>query len=174
MATETHPIIKDLMTHVLQVLYMLFLGIVIAAFVGLGVDTFYTSPKAPEYPQILQDQQYKSVPTDQTAEEKAAQKTYDESQKKYSEEMKVHSRNVSIVVMIFAVVALALSLTVLVKWEIIANGFLLGGVFTMAYSIILGMTTEDVKFRFLVISLAALVTLGLGYVKFIHKLEKAQ
>ncbi len=173
MSETSHPIMRDLMTHVLQVLYMLFLGIVIAALFGLGVDNFYPAPKAPEYPTILQNQQYKTVPTTaQTEAELAAQKQYDSAQKQYTEDMKPYTRNVSIIVMVLAVLALAVSLTVLSRWEILANGFLLGGVFSMAYSIIQGMISEDTKFRFLVICLAALVTLVLGYVKFVRPGEK--
>ncbi len=174
MATNTHPIMRDLMSHVLQVLYMLFLGIVIAALFGLGVDNFYPAPKAPEYPTLLQEQQYKTVPTTtQTDAELAAQKKFDADQKQYTEKLKPYTRNVSIVIMILAVLALVVSLTVLSHWEILANGFLLGGVFSMAYSIIQGMISEDTKFRFLVICVAALVTLVLGYIKFIRPNEKS-
>jgi hypothetical protein len=174
MTTSTHPIIKDLMTHVLQVLYMLFLGIVIAAFFGLGVDTFYPSPKTPEFPQVLQDQQYKATAENQmTNEERAAQKKYDADMTKYQKDLKPYDRNASIIIVVLAVIALVLSLTVVAHWAIISNGVLLGGVFTLAYGIILGMQTDDTKFRFLVISIAALVTLALGYVKFIRKMDNA-
>jgi uncharacterized membrane protein YgaE (UPF0421/DUF939 family) len=66
-----------------------------------------------------------------------------------------------------AVVALAISLTVLIRWEVIANGVLLGGVFTLGYSIIRGMESEDPKFRFFLVTIGVIIALVLGYVKFI-------
>lgn len=172
MATK-ESYLRDLMGHALQVLYMVFLGIIIAVFCGLGIDTFYPGPKAPDYPAVLQNAQYKTAPaTVQTAEEIAAQKSFDAAQKQYQEDLKPHSRNASIIAILLAVVALTLSLTVLVKWEVIANGVLLGGIFTMGYSIILGMMSEDTRFRFFLVAAGVLIALILGYMKFIRPNEE--
>lgn len=160
--------LKDLMGHVLQVLYMLFLGIIIAVFCGLGIDTFYTAPKAPEFPAVLQQEEYETAPISTRYEQKA----YDAAQKKYMEDMKPYNRNASIIAIVLAVIALSLSLTVLLRWEVIANGVLLGGVFTLAYSIILGMQTDDTKFRFFLAAVGVLITLVLGYIKFIRPNEE--
>lgn len=159
--------LKDLMGHVMQIIYVIFLGVLIAVFCGLGINTFYTPPKAPEYPTILQSEQYKTVPTSQTAEELKAQKEFDAAQRKYQNDLKPYNRNASIMALVLAVIALALSLTVLIRWEVIANGVMLGGVFTLAYSIILGMQTEDTKFRFILVTAGVVVALVMGYVKFI-------
>lgn len=159
--------IKDLMGHVMQVIYVIFLGIIITAFCGLGIDTFYTPPKAPEFPSILLNEQYKTAPVTQNAEEIAAQKAYDAAQKKYQDELKPHSRNVSIIAMVLAVVALALSLTVLTRWEVIANGVMLGGVFTLGYSIIQGLISEDIRFRFIIVTVGVAAALVLGYIRFV-------
>jgi hypothetical protein len=167
------PYLKDLMGHVMQIIYVIFLGILIAVFFGLGIDTFYPAPKPPEYPELLMSQQYKTVPSEtQTEEEISAQKSYDEAQSKYTEDMKPHSRNVSIIALVLSVIALALSLTILMRWEVIANGVLLGGVFTLGYSIIQGMMTEDTRFRFVIVSVGVLVSLVLGYYKFIKPTQK--
>lgn len=170
MATENY--LKDLMGHVMQIIYMVFLGIIIALFFGLGIDTFYPGPTAPEYPVVLQSEQYKSVPSETQSEEQlAAQKQYDEAQLQYQKDMKPYSRNVALLAMGLAIVALILSLTVLIRWEVIANGVLLGGIFTMGYSVIMGMQAEDTKFRFLLVTVGVLVTIVLGYIKFI-KIKK--
>jgi len=168
--------LKGLMGHTLQILYMVALGIIIALFCGLGIDTFYPGPKAPEYSTILMNQQYKTVPVTgtvtQTPEELQAQKDYDAAQTKYMEALKPHSRNASIIAILLAIGALALSLTVLVKWEVIANGMLLGGIFIMGYSIILGMMSEDTRFRFFLVAAGVLIALVLGYLKFIKPNEE--
>jgi uncharacterized membrane protein len=155
------------MGHILQIIYMVFLGIIIAIFCGLGIDTFYPAPKAPEMPVVLQYQKTSPV-TGQTDAEIAAQKSFDEAQKQYNDSMKPYYRNVSLMAMVLAILALVLSLTVLSHWEVIANGVLLGGIFTLAYSIIMGMSTEDTKFRFFLVAFGVLVTLVLGYIKFIR------
>jgi len=161
--------LRDLMGHVMQIIYMIFLGIIIALFFGLGIDTFYPGPTAPEYPVVLQSEQYKTVPvTTQTAEELAAQKQYDAAQAQYQKDMKPYSRNVALIAMGLAILALVLSLTVLIRWEVIANGVLLGGIFTMGYSVIMGMQSEDTRFRFLLVTVGVLIALVLGYVKFIR------
>jgi len=168
MATK-ESYLKDLMGHALQVLYMIFLGIIIAVFCGLGIDTFYPGPVAPEYPTVLQNEQYKTAPaTTQTPEELAAQKEFDAAQKQYQNDLKPYSRNASMIAIVLAVLALSLSLIVLVKWEVIANGVLLGGIFTMAYSIILGMQSEDPKFRFFLVTAGVAITFALGYLKFVR------
>ena len=159
--------LKDIMGHVMQLVYMLFLGIIIAVFFGLGIDTFYPGPKMPEYPTILETQDYKTTPTTQTSEQNAAEVKYNKDLRQYDKEIKPYSRDVSIIAMVLAIAALVLSLTVLIRWEVIANGVLLGGVFTLGYSIIMGVQADDPKFRFAIISVGVVIAVVLGYVKFI-------
>ncbi len=80
----------------------------------------------------------------------------------------VYSRNVSIVTLVAAVLVLAASLTVIKNIALIADGTLLGGVLTLAYSIVRGFGTDDNRFRFVVLSASLLITLILGYVKFLQ------
>jgi hypothetical protein len=159
--------VKDLMGHVLQVLYTIFLGILVAVFCGLGIDTFYPGPKTPEYPSVLQQEQYKTAPVTQTSEELTAQKDFDSAMRQFEKDRKPYTRNASMIAVVLAVVALALSLTVLIHWEVIANGVLLGGVFTLGYSLILGMQSDDTKFRFFLVTAAVAIAFALGYMKFI-------
>lgn len=171
--TTKESYFKDLMGHALQVLYMVFLGIIIAVFCGLGIDTFYPTPTAPEYPAVLQAEQYKTTEVTQTAEELAAQQEYDAAYAQFQKDLEPYNRNASIIAIILSVLALALSLTILVKWEVIANGVLLGGIFTMGYSIILGMQAGDSKFRFFLVTAGVAITFALGYLKFIKPNNKA-
>jgi hypothetical protein len=166
MAKENY--LKDLMGHVMQIIYMVFLGILIAVFCGLGIDTFYPGPKMPDYPLSLQEKESKSATAPvYTAEELKVREDYDKSIRDYENARKPYARNVSMIAITLAVVALAISLTVLIRWEVIANGVLLGGVFTLGYSIIRGMESEDPKFRFFLVTIGVIIALVLGYVKFI-------
>jgi len=54
------------------------------------------------------------------------------------------------------------------KIKMIADGILLGGVFTTAYGIIRGFMSDSSQFRFLVVTMGLLIALILGYVKFIR------
>ncbi len=56
---------------------------------------------------------------------------------------------------------------------IISDGLLLGGVFTLGYSIILSFADDDDKFRFFVVIVGLVVTVVLGYLKFIRDQERA-
>jgi hypothetical protein len=69
------------------------------------------------------------------------------------------------------VIILAISLVFLSKIKMIADGILLGGVFTTIYAIIRGLISEDTKFRFLIVALGLIVALTLGYIKFIRAKE---
>lgn len=173
METKNKAVVKTVYDSVLKIIYTIFLGIFIALFFGLGVAAFYPSPKAPEYPAILQNEQYKSVPSQQTPEQLEAQKTFDAQQKEYQAKSQVYSRDVSIITLICAVIVLVVSLLFLNKILLLSDGLMLGGVFTLIYSTIRGMMTEDVRYRFVVVSIGLLITLVLGYIKFIKKEDKS-
>jgi hypothetical protein len=52
---------------------------------------------------------------------------------------------------------------------VISNGLLLGGVFTMLYGVGWIATTGTSITRFLVMTVALVITLGLGYVRFVRR-----
>lgn len=149
-------------------IYTVFLGILIALFFGLGVAAFYPEPKAPDYPISLE----KTTPENQTIEEKENIKKYETEQKSYQDKLKVYSRNVSILTLVLAVLALSLGLIFINKISLISDGLMLGSVFTLMYSIIRGFMTDDAKYRFVIVSVGLLITLVLGYIKFIRKSEE--
>lgn len=152
----------------IKFIYTLFLALLVSLFVGLGISSFYPGPKAPDYPNIYSEKQVNCQPT---AEEKALIQEFEQSQKIYTEEYQVYSRNVSIISLLAAIIILISSLTLLNKIKMIADGILLGGVFTTMYSIIRGLMSEDSQFRFVIVTVGLLIALGLGYIKFIRPKE---
>jgi hypothetical protein len=76
--------------------------------------------------------------------------------------------------LIAAIIILVLSLTLLAKIKMIADGILLGGVFVALYGVIRGLMTEDPQFRFLIITIGLIVALVLGYIKFIRPKKDLQ
>jgi hypothetical protein len=153
---------------VLKLVYTLFLALLVALFVGLGIDAFYPGPVSPNYPSELGVQKPDCADYEQL---KATQEEFDQSQKDFNEKSKAYNRNVSIVSLAAAIAILIASLTLLQKIKMIADGILLGGVFTTAYSIIRGLMSEDSRFRFLVVTAGLVIALVLGYVKFLRPKE---
>jgi hypothetical protein len=148
----------------LKVVYALFLGLILAAFVGVGIATFYQAPKYPEYPIELE----KLNPSNEfSPEEKVIDQKSRDDQKKYQADFSVYNRNTSIVVMAFALFFLALGLLLAHRIDVLADGFVLGGIFSLLYSIGRGFASEDLAYRFIVISVSLVLALALGYIKFI-------
>lgn len=155
----------------LKVLYTIFLALLIAFFYGLGVSAFYPSPKSPDYPVSLENA--KTEPVNFTEDQKKDERELESAMKKYEEEMKVYNRNASMMNLTLAVISLVISFLFIHKIFLISDSLLLGGIFTLAYSIILGLTTEDARYRFIVVTIGLVVTLVVGYFKYIKpRVEK--
>ncbi|MBI4708913.1 MAG: hypothetical protein HY764_01760 [Candidatus Portnoybacteria bacterium] len=151
----------------IKLIYTLFLALMVALFVGFGIDAFYESPKSPDYPLELQLME-KSANCELTQEAKAAQIRSNDEQKAFEEAFKIYNRNVSIITLIAAIIILICSLTLLTKIQMIADGILLGGVLTTAYSIIRGLMSANSQFRFIIVVVGLIIALTLGYIKFIR------
>lgn len=149
----------------IKLIYTLFLALLVVLFVGLGIDAFYPGPEMPNYP-IELEMAKPNCP--ETAEMKTIREDYTQAQKIYMEELKPYNRNVSIISLIAAIIILVLSLTLLAKINMIADGILLGGVFATAYSIIRGVMSENSQFRFIIVVIGLVIALTLGYIKFIR------
>lgn len=157
----------------IKLLYTLFLGLLIALFVGLGIDTFYPGPKAPDYP-IAMETDMTKFGCELSEEQKAQQVKYDQAMRDFQEKSKPYNRNVSIISIAAAIIILVASLTLLAKIKMIADGILLGGVFTTVYGIMRGLMSEDTRFRFLIVALGLVIALVLGYIKFIRPKEQKE
>ena len=156
----------------IKFVYKLFLGVLLATTIGMGIATFYTSPKAPAYPDDLATYS-SSEPTP------AQQKKYDRQMQKYNRDYerfedlnKDYQRNVSIIAIALSIVILIVSLVTLAKIDILADGMLLGGILTLLYAIIASFWTEDQKFIFVATLIGLIVALALGYIKFVKPEQK--
>lgn len=163
------------MMLMLKFVYTIFIGVLFATLVGVGIAAFYVSPKAPEYPATVR---FETPDKQQTEPERqkfeAQQAKYDQEYKKFQEQEQVYNRNVSVLALVIAVVALVISLTLFKTLYIIADGLLLGGVLTLLYSIIRGFAAEDNMFRFVVVAIGFVVAVTLGYIKFVPKPAKVK
>lgn len=149
----------------------MFLALLIALFVGLGIDSFYPGPKAPQYPAELDAVK---PGCEETIEQKTVREQFNRAQNKFQEESKPYNRNVSIISLAAAIIILISSLTLLSKIKMIADGILLGGVLTTMYAIIRGLMSDNSQFRFLIAAIGLIIALVLGYIKFIRSKDNLQ
>ena len=155
---------------ILKFIYTLFIGFLLATFIGVGIASFHPAPKRPEPPiSIKYEQPSCEALKDCVAlqELKTEQENFDKAQKKYENKAEKYNRDVSIISIIFALIFLIISLTLFKKILLIADGLLLGSVFTLNYSIIRGFNSGDNMYRFIIVSIGLIISLFLGYIKFI-------
>lgn len=154
---------------ILKIIYTVFIGILLATFVGVGIAAFYPGPTAPEAPvSVKYPRPNETLTSTESAQILQEQETYDKAFKVYQQEQKNYNRNVSIISLVAAFIILTVSLTLVREIQLITDGLLLGGVLSLGYSIIMGFNTGDDKFRFVVVTVGLVVSLLLGYLKFIR------
>ena len=149
----------------LKFVYSFFLGLLLVVFVGMGVASFYQPPQPPEYPKTLET--VKAGPDGYTEEQQRADDAYQQASKNYTTQSEDYNRNVAMIVLAAAVILVVLGLTLHAKTDVIADGILLGGVFTLLYSIGRSFAGQDPKYSFTVVSMGLIVTFVVGYLKFI-------
>ncbi len=143
--------------QILRVIFAIFVGLMIAFFVGFGIDAFYPEPV---YPQVINDLYStatdKPISADVQAQINALEAAYQADQQ-------MHNRVISIVVTIAAVLFLGVSLLFENKNRVMANGILLGGLFSLLYGTARGLGTQDSMVTFITVGvgLAAVVFIGL-------------
>lgn len=172
----------------LQVIYSFFLGLMITAFIGVGVYTFYPSPDRVYGDQmqelyrqeedILGYADGKGTESSLTEAEKAKLADIREERRELEDKQQAYgdqwARNTSIVLIIFATAVMGVSLIRSEQLRILGNGLLLGGLFTMLYGVGWVIASSSSVARFAVMTFALLITLGLGYVRFVRQREEQQ
>lgn len=148
----------------LKIVYSFFLGILLAILVGVGVQAFYPQPEAPTYPTEL-NMIGKDGPT---TEQQQLQKDFDAKQSVWNEQMKPYNRNVSIITMVAALIFVTVGLLLESRIGVLANGLVLGGVFTLLYSMGRGFASANSKYSFVVALTGVIVVTVLGYLRFIR------
>lgn len=144
----------------LKVIYVFFLGLLLSIAVGVGVTAFYPEPEAPTYPDAAQD--YSDA-----SEQQQAQQEYDKQLAEYNEKLNTYNRNVSLIVLGFAVAFLVVSLALHAKADVVSDGLLLGGLLSLIYSVFRGFNADDERYTFALVVVGIIIALVLGYFKFI-------
>lgn len=146
----------------LKHIYSLFVGLLLATFVGVGVATFWPAPTMPTMPTFLEYGKTESL----TDEQEAERVTFEQQRDQYLSDFSQYNRLVSIATIAVSVGLLIFGLLLSHRLELFADGLLYGGVFLLLYSIIRGFMSEIATYRFLVTSIGLVVALVLGYFRF--------
>lgn len=161
--------------YALQTIFSFFLGLMVLAFIGIGVNTFYPNP-ADRYEKQLQplyDQQNvmnaggKTLTPAEQAQATELQKQVNDLQAKQQAEQQSWSLNTSIILVLFATLVMGVSLVRSDQLRMLSNGLLLGGLFTMLYGMGWTIASGSSYLRFFVVLFALAVAISLGYVKFV-------
>ena len=169
----------DRQHYALQTIFSFFLGLMVLAFVGVGVNTFYQQPADTSQKQMQEIQRKisafdmktsnRSLTATEQAEVARLQDQQNALQDKTDSQMKGWARNTSIILVLFATLVMGISLLLSDQLRVISNGLLLGGLFIMVYGVGWVIFSGNSTARFFVIFFALAVTLGLGYVKFVRQ-----
>jgi hypothetical protein len=175
MATAT----ADRQHYALQTIFSFFLGLMVLAFVGVGVNTFYPQPAETNQKQqqaisrkieaLGVKTSNRSLNATEQAEMTRLQDEQNALQDKTDAQMKQWARNTSIILVLFATLVMGISLLLSEQLRVISNGLLLGGLFIMVYGVGWVIFSGNSTARFFVILFALAVTLALGYVKFVRR-----
>jgi len=162
----------------LQLIFAFFLGLMVTAFIGVGVYTFYPSDleSLEDEARDLRTRQQEirdargdaGLTEEQQAELSELNDQLREADRKRREHSESWARTTSIILIILATCVMGVSLVRADQLPVISNGLLLGGVFTMLYGTGWTLASGDSRLRFWVMAFALLVTLALGYVRFVR------
>ena len=108
-----------------------------------------------------------------TEKQLTVQQEFDRADEAYLEKMKPYNRNVSVITMAAAVTLLTVSMVFEKRMKIIADGVMLGGLFTLFYSIGRGFASENSKYVFAVVTIGLILVLYLGYHRFVKPHQPA-
>ncbi|GJM45227.1 MAG: hypothetical protein DHS20C21_20690 [Gemmatimonadota bacterium] len=161
----------------LPVIFSFFLGLIVTAFVGVGVYTFHPSPEA-DFRQQLEEldrgeRDVRDSRPPEQSEDRERIRALDEQRSAHHDAMR-EARNAwalstSIVLIVFATLVMAISLVRADRLPVISNGLLLGGIFIMLYGVGWIVATDSSVTRFVVMTVALVITLTLGYQRFARR-----
>jgi hypothetical protein len=138
---------------VLKIIFTLFIGVMVALFVGFGIEAFYPSPL---YPDIMWTE---NMTADQEAAMQAAQTAYDES-------VRLHNQIVSIVVTAVAVIVMVGSMFLEKRNRTLTNGLLLGGLFSLVYGSTVGFSAGSALVTFITVGIGLIAVIVVGVRRF--------
>ncbi|MEZ5294451.1 MAG: hypothetical protein R2745_25450 [Vicinamibacterales bacterium] len=165
----------------LSTIFSIFLGLMVTAFVGVGVYTFYPPPRAQFEDRLTDlDRRHQAIASSKAPDQLTAgdrgemQRLTDERNAlmdRSREATETWGFRTSLVLVVLATMAMAISLVRAAQLPVVSSGLLLGGVFTMVYGTGWIVATDTSFARFFVVTAALAITIALGYVRFVRRAE---
>ena len=131
----------------LRVLYSIGLGIIIVLFVGLGIATFYPAPELSSMANLDSAARQAAIDAHQSA-------VHD------------YNRNVTIAALVSALLILGASIWTESRKPLFAGGFLVGGLLTLIYGLMRGLTSGVTAVAFFSVAVGLFVVVYLGHQRF--------
>ena len=131
----------------LRVLYSIGLGIIIVLFVGLGIATFYPAPELSSMVNLDSAARQAAIDAHQSA-------VHD------------YNRNVTIAALVSALLILGASIWTESRKPLFAGGFLVGGLLTLIYGLMRGLTSGVTAVAFFSVAVGLFVVVYLGHQRF--------
>ena len=131
----------------LRVLYSIGLGIIIVLFVGLGIATFYPAPELSSLANLDSAARQAAIDAHQSA-------------------MHDYNRNVTVAALVSALLILGASIWTESRKPLFAGGFLLGGMLTLIYGLMRGLTSGVTAVAFFSVAVGLFVVVYLGHQRF--------
>jgi hypothetical protein len=165
----------------LRTIFSFFLGLMLTAFIGVGVYTFHPPPR--QFDDRIRDLDRREqairnsrAPNDITTADRdsiqAITRRRNELTDTTAAARMTWGRITSITLIVFATLAMVLSLVGADQAPVIGNGLLLGGLFTMLYGVGWIIASDTSISRFAVMTVALAITLGLGYARFVRRASR--
>lgn len=162
----------------LRTIFAFFLGLMLTAFVGVGVYTFHPPPV--RFDNELRDLGRKEqalrdarAPNELTGADRDSLQVMERRRNELIDAAAAAripwARTTSIILIVVATLAMAASLVGADRLHVISNGLLLGGVFMMLYGVGWIIATDTSVARFVVITIALAITLALAYARFARR-----
>lgn len=152
--------------RVVRALYTLLLGVLIALFVGLGTATVHPAPAEPQAPPALAAARQ----TRELAPEEQLQwAAHERDREAWEEQLGRHSRDLGVAALAGSVLLLVLGALLERRRPVLADGVLLGGLFTLLYSVVRGLLSGDTLVAFGLVTAGLFLVLHLGYRRFVDR-----
>lgn len=149
-------------TSVMGTVCTFFLGLLLALFVGLGIDTVHPGPPEPPAGTGAAQEQRPLTPAEQQALD-----SYGGEWERWKDAVLDHSGDVGVAALVVSVLLLGASLLVERRSRVLAGGVLLGGLFTLLYSIVRSLMSRETVLTFTVVTAALFLVLALGWRRFV-------
>ena len=171
----------DASNPVLRTMYTLALGVLVAAFVGFGIEVIYPAPEFPERelfdgpgeppPEMIVEETVPPQESEEKTKEPPPKDLPPESKlgfQEYERELAEHNRLGSVIALGASVLILVAALIPFVgRLPVIGGGLMLGGVLTLLYGVILAIQAQSPLLRFLAVTVGLIVLLVALYLKFL-------